>query len=93
MPHLDQAKVIFNWRTILKTENNGRAPLLTSRPNIGRGTGMNNQLWICRKVPIPLFNIGNRFSKGLMVGNGDVHRVNTPLPHLSEYFFRPRRVL
>jgi hypothetical protein len=93
MPHLDQTKVIFNWRTVLKAENNGRAPLLPSRPNIGRGTGMNNQLWICSKAPIPLFNIGDRFPKGLMVGNGDVHRINIALPHLSEYFFRPRGVL
>ena len=54
---------------------------------------MENQLGKPLKPAVPGLNIGDRFTKRLVIGDCDMHCGDAAFLHLPEYLFRPIGIL
>ena len=91
--HLHQTDLVLNRRTILCTKNDTDAPFCLGAVNISRLIYGPDQIRVRLEALVPLTEAGQGLAGVLVVGNRDVHRIETALVHLLEDLARPGRVL
>ena len=90
---LDKADVVLDRRRVLETEKDGGASLAAGAAYILTGTALENQLGKPFKPAVPRLNIGDSLTEILVIGDGDMHRIDAALTHLPEDLFRPVAIL
>jgi len=89
----DQTNIVFDRAGVLKAEKDRRAPGFAGTLHVACPFAVKYQVGELFEPAVPLFDVLHRFAEILMVGDGDMHRIHSALPHLAEYLFRPVGVL
>ena len=91
--HLHQTDLVLDRRAILRTKNDTDAPFGLGAVNISRLIYRPDQIGVRLEALVPFAKTRQGLAGVLVVGNRDVHRIETAFVHLLEDLARPGRVL
>ena len=89
----DKADVVLDRAGGLEPEEHRRAPRLLCAADVGGGGALEDQAGKAFEPEVPGFQVGDHLAKILVVGDGDMHRVDTAAAQLAEHLFRPVGIL
>ena len=90
---LDKADIILDWRGVLEPEEDGGSSLAAGAAHIIARTSLKDQLWTSFEPAVPGFDIRHHLAKILVIGDGDMHRIDPAFAHLPENLLRPVTIL
>ena len=93
VPDLDQPDIVLDGAGVLEAEEDGGAPGLARLVHVTGPLAVKDQVGILLEPAVPAFHVQHGFTKGLVIGDGDMHRVHPALAHLAEDLFRPVGIL
>ena len=93
MQHLDQADVVLDAGRILRAEEDRGAPGVAGAAHIGGCPPLKDQVGEQLEPSVPAFDHLHRLAEGLVIGDGDMHRIHATGAHLAKDLFRPVGVL
>ena len=80
--YFHQSNFIFNWRTVLRPEDDADAAFFFRQVDISWLINRSDQIWIGLKSLVPLPKARQGLSGVLVISKRDMHRAEPTLTHL-----------
>ncbi len=93
MQHLHQADIVLDHRRVLRAEEDRRAAAGLRQRHVIRREALEDQVGKALEPAVPRHDVRDRFTEGLMIGDGDMQRIDAALAQLAEDSFRPIVIL
>jgi len=91
--HRDQTDIVLDRAGVLEAEKDRGAPRLARSGDVARVEALKDQVGEGVEPAVPRFDIQHRFAEGLVIGDGDMHRVHPARAHLAKDFLGPVGIL
>ena len=90
---LDEADIVFDGRGVLEAEEDGRAAGFAGKAHVVAGQPVEDEVGVLFEAAVPRLDVQDGFVEILVVGDGDMNRVDAALAHLAEDLLGPVGVL